>query len=94
MNTCEKTGGGQVRSSIPSALLSHFRDRNERVSFAFWRTTRVTCIVLIADDDSGILDPGPRVQAKPSSSDVPPSMIPDVRIICIFGNLNYGDHDG
>jgi len=22
--------------------------------------------VLIADDDSGILDPGPRVQAKPS----------------------------
>ena len=25
---------------------------------AFWRTKRVTCIVLIADDDSGILDPG------------------------------------
>jgi len=39
---------------------------------AFWRTRRVTCIVLIADDDSGILDPGPRVQAKPTNANRAP----------------------
>ena len=36
------------------------------------RTRRVTCVALIADDDSGILDQGREFNAKPSSSDVTP----------------------
>jgi len=71
----------------PVMRLPGWSDDNCHHRIAFWRTTRVACVVPSADDDSGILDLG-REFRRSLAALTGPSMIPDARIICIFGNLN------
>src|SRR5260370_17599073 len=48
------------------------RQVNELNSGGYLGSGPSSCVVLITDDDSGILDPGPRVQAKPTTPNLPP----------------------